>query len=190
MSGADSKMGIVSRAALVVLQFLVFLVVTGFSAKAISHLNAREYGTGDAPAGSFPVVAADPRAKFRYELVQWEQIDKFRQRNPQATFRLAESAGRFALPLEGEFEPSVSFRVLEATATGQHVEVTWKSDDREIVSRYTTDGAVVRPAYFRAWGAANVLVGIVPGLLVAWLLGWSVRRASGKARARGLSGNG
>ena len=56
------------------------------------------------------------------------------------------------------------------------IAVTWADEDYQRYSRYLTDGTRIEPEYFRLWGAGMVFVGILPGILGAWLLAFGVRR--------------
>lgn len=168
------------RLALFLAQCLAFLSVAGISAKLSSYVMAETYQRGDVPRGHFPVVAWLPRGADSppadYQLVRWSDIEETRRRYPQAIFHLPQTEGRFALPRQGDFAPHVRFRVLESTGSGQLIEVVWNDDDYEVYGKYLADGSSLRPLYFRIWGAGNMLVGLVPGLVAAWLLGWVMRR--------------
>lgn len=39
------------------------------------------------------------------------------------------------------------------------------------MSRYATGGSAIQPACLRRWGPGEVFIGIVPGLIAAWLPG-------------------
>ena len=168
------------RIGLIALQIVIFVVITGLAGYASSYLLAETYDQGLEPGGRFPVVAVEPRSAessaTQYRMIRWVALEETRRREPQLTYRLTAPEGRFTLATRKEFVPSVRFRVLESTNAGQLIEVVWADDDYETFAKYFTDGSSVQPRYLRVWGASNMFIGFIPGLIAAWLLGWLVRR--------------
>lgn len=166
--------------ALILCQVALFLAATGVASKVSSYLLATRYKPGDAPQSHFPVVAVLPQGQEtmtgRYRPLRWSQIDEERKKAPGLSFQLPEADGNLTLPDRGRVEPRISFTVLEKTAEGQLIEVIWSDDDYEAHSRYVTDGIALRPQYLRMWGANSMLIGVIPGFICAWLLGWLARR--------------
>ena len=164
-------------------QLVALFVFTGLASVGYSYLVADTFSKNDAPPGHFPLVAATPRpSPDRYRLVRWSERETASSEG--WTFRLPEIGGRFTLESIGQVTPIVSFQVLEQRDGRQRIEVTWSDDDYQRQSRYLTDGAQVEPEYFRIWGASMAFIGIVPGILAAWLLGVALRRiARGWAKA-------
>ena len=173
-------MRFVLRVGLIVVQIVTVFVVTALGAKAYSYLTAETYDQGLEPRRSFPVVAVQARSaessEVQYQMIRWVDLKETRRREPQLTFRLPAPQGRFDLPTQKDFLPSVQFKVLESTSAGQLVEVVWAEADYETYAKYFTDGSSVQPRYFRVWGAGSMFIGFIPGLIAAWLLGWLVRR--------------
>ena len=101
---------------------------------------------------------------------------------------LSPRRGGFTLEPIGSVTPRVDFEVLEDTGGRQRIAVTWSDDDYQRHSRYVTDGVRVAPEYFRIWGAGMVFVGIVPGVLAAWLLGRGLRRLWRRRRTQRADG--
>jgi hypothetical protein len=170
----------VLRIGLFLVQVLVFVVVAGSASTAFSEINATTFRPGEPPPLRFPIVALaplDPASKSpRYQLVRWGELEELRRKQSGMSFKLDQAEGRFTRPKQGDFEPQVAFKVLERSPKGLLVEVASYDDDYELVGRYLTDGRSIEPRYFRSSGVVSSLAGIVPGLIVAWLLGRVVRR--------------
>jgi hypothetical protein len=112
----------------------------------------------------------------QYQLMRWPEFESAWSRQPKVTFSLPQPDGRFKLPERKGFEPTVVFKVLETTTSGQLVDVAWYDDDYQRYARYVVDGASVRPTYYREQNAGMMFLGIIPGLVCAWFVGWLVRR--------------
>ena len=168
------------RLVLIICQVALFLAATGVASKVSSYLLATRYKPGDAPQSYFPVVAVLPQGQetktVRYRPLRWSQVEEERKKAPGLSFQLPETNGNLAVPDRSRVEPRIRFTVLETTAEGQLVEVIWSDDDYEAHSRYVTNGTALRPQYLRMWGANNMLIGVIPGFICAWLLGWLARR--------------
>lgn len=165
-------------AALPLVQLAAVLVFTALASIGYSYIVADSYAEGGEPPGHFPLVekvAGGPPSGYR--LVHWAERGAGIAPNPQRSFLLPETEGQFTLDPIGEFVPVVSFEVLEDSGGRQRIAVAWADDDYERHSRYVTDGTQIEPEYFRIWGAGMVFVGILPGILGAWLFGLGVRRA-------------
>ena len=170
--------GYLVRVSLILAQVVIFFVVTGLSAKAFWLFTGTTYSPGQAPSGPLPVVAVRSHAATtQYQLVRWgREVDEIRRQDPKVTFKVPEPKGQFTLPKQGDFEPTVEFTVLESTRNGQVIEVVWRDDDYEFTGRYFTDGTSLRPIYYNVFSAGAVLVGFIPGLFSAWLVGRVIRR--------------
>jgi hypothetical protein len=173
-------MRLVFKTLLFLLQVVIFVAVAGVSSKAFSYLTAKNYLAGETPWGPFPMVAvqvADAGSRApEYRLVRWSALEEIKKEGEQLVFKLPQKEGRFELARQGEFVPYVSFKVLESTPNSQLIEVDYRSDDYDFVSRYITDGNSVQPKYYFVWGASTVMVGLIPGLISGWFVGWWVRR--------------
>ena len=163
------------RIGLLVLQLVAFFLVTALCAQALSYLTALTYVPSATPNGQFPVVAVlrnEPTStKVQYQLLRWWEIRKTPLSASPPSFKLPELQGQFALPNEGDYEPSVEFKVIETTGNRQLVEVTWRDEDYVFYSKYSTDGTTVWPAYLRIWGASSMMIALIPGLILTWLFG-------------------
>ena len=170
-------LGFFLGAALLLAQVVAVFVFTGLASVGYSYMVADSYVESGEPPSYFPLVATvsgEPPSDYR--LVRWGERDAGVASRPQRSFFLSEPEGRFTLDPIGAFAPVVSFEVLENSGGRQRIAVTWADDDYQRYSRYVTDGTRIEPEYFRVWGAGMVFVGILPGILGAWLLGRGVRR--------------
>ncbi len=163
------------RIGLLLSQLVAFFVVTALLAQAYTYLTAETYVQGATPNRHFPVVAvrrSEPTStKVQYQLVRWLEIEKSQLSALAPTFKLPELQGHFELPNEGDYEPSVDFKVIETTGDRQLIEVTSREEDYVFYSKYSTDGTAVWPAYLRIWGASSMMIALIPGLVLTWLLG-------------------
>lgn len=170
-------LGFFRGAALLLAQLAAVLIFTGLASIGYSYMVADSYAEGGEPPGYFPLVeAVSGEPPSGYRLVQWAERGAGIASKPPRSFFLPEAEGQFTLDPIGAFVPVVSFKVLEDSGGRQRIAVTWADDDYERYSRYVTDGTRIEPEYFRIWGAGMVFVGILPGILGAWLLGLGVRR--------------
>lgn len=179
-------MRIVVRMGLLLLQLVAFACLTLLFAQAHTYLTSETYTPGTTPNHRFPVVAVNraksPSANMQYELLRWSDIGKSRPAASQSSFKLPEAKGGFSLPVEGDYQPFVDFKVLETTGDRQRIEVTLHDEDYVFYSKYSTDGASVRPEYLRTFGFASTAIAIVPAIIATWLLGrviaWQWKRRS------------
>ncbi len=168
------------RIGLVVVQVAIFIVILAVTGEAYSNLTAETYAPGATPNNYFPVIAvrshgADSKTA-QYQLMRWSEFESARARQAQMTFNLPSPGGRFKLAERKGFAPTVDFKVLETTKSGQLIDVAWYDDDYKRYARYVVDGALIRPTYYREMNAGMTLLGIIPGLIGAWFVGWFVRR--------------
>jgi hypothetical protein len=173
-------MRVLFRIGLVIIQICIFVVIIAITGEAYSKFTAETYSPGAAPNSHFPVIAVLPQGAdskaAQYQLLRWSEFESARGRQPQMSFSLPQPNGRFKLPERKGFEPTVVFKVLETTNSGKLVDVAWYDDDYQRYARYVVDGVSVRPTYYREMNAGMTFLGIIPGLIVAWFVGWIVRR--------------
>ena len=173
-------MRVLFRIGLVLVQVVIFLVIVAVTGDVYSNLAAETYPPGAVPNSYFPVIAVRPEGADskmpQYQLMRWTEFESARGRQPRMTFSLPQPNGSFKLPERKGFEPTVDFKVLETTKSGQLVDIAWYDDDYQRYARYVVDGASVRPTYYREMNAGMMFLGIIPGLIVAWFAGWFVRR--------------
>jgi len=163
---------------LILLYVVAFFVTTALLAQAYTYLTAETYAQGATPNGRFPVVAVrrtEPTpTRPQYQLTRWSEIEGSQRSASPLTFKLPEVQGHFALPNEGDYQPSVEFKVVETTGDRQLIAVTSMEEDYVLYSKYSTDGTIVWPAQFRIWGVSSVMVALIPGLVLTWLLGRAI----------------
>jgi hypothetical protein len=173
-------MRVLLRIGLFIVQVVIFFAFVAVTGDAYSNLSAETYPPGAAPNSYFPVIAVQPQGAdsktAQYQLMRWSELKSARGRQPQMSFNLPQPNGRFKLPERKGFEPTVVFKVLETTNSGQLVDVAWYDDDYQRYARYVVDGASVRPTYYREKNAGMMFLGIIPGFIGAWFVGWFVRR--------------
>lgn len=167
-----------ARIGSILLYVAAFFVITALLGKGHSYLTAESYGQGATPKSMFPVVAvrqSEPKSTgVQYQLMRWPEVEKGRRSASPPSFKLPELHGYFRLPMEGEFQPAVDFKVIETTGDRQVIAVTSMHDDYVFYSKYATDGSSVWPVSLRIWGASSVMIALVPGLFVTWLLGRAI----------------
>jgi hypothetical protein len=157
------------------------LLFTGLASLGYSHLTAERFAHDAQPPAHFPLVASVGEG---YRLLRWGEYRAHPAAPGERALLLSSRRGGFTLDSVGSFTPRVDFEVLEYTGGRQRIAVTWADDDYRRYSRYVTDGVSVVPEYFRIWGAGMAFVGIVPGILAAWLLGQGLRRLWRASRHR------
>jgi hypothetical protein len=164
---------------------VAILLLTGLASLAYSYLVAERFADDAQPPGHFPLVAS---VGDGYRLLRWDEYQAHPPAPGGRALLLSPRRGGFTLDPIGSVTPRVDFEVLEDTGGRQRIAVTWSDDDYQRHSRYVTDGVRVAPEYFRIWGAGMVFVGIVPGVLAAWLLGRGLRRLWRRRRTQRADG--
>lgn len=178
------------------LQGVLFAAVIFFTVIGISQLNIQTYKHGVDPE-RFAVIAmrtGDAAARVgRYCLVEhmssqvrhycelqtsdeWEAVVK---EWPDATFRLASADGQINLPGPSGDEPRIYFQVKETIGDLQKIEVKITEVTHVDYFGYSTDGISVEPMYHRSLAYTSAVFGIIPGFILAWLLGASIRKFFG-----------
>jgi hypothetical protein len=167
-----------AKIGLILLYVVAFFIATGLLAQAYTYLTAESYAQGTTPNRNFPMVAVrrnEPAsAGVQYQLTHWFEMEKIQRSAAPLTFKLTELQGHFVLPLEGEYQPSVEFKVIETAGDRQLIAVTSMEEDYVFYSKYSTDGTSVWPVSLRIWGANSMVVALVPGLVLTWLLGRAI----------------
>jgi hypothetical protein len=186
-------MRLLVRVALLVSQLATFMVITVLLSYGFSLATAKHYVQGEMPSPLFPVVAVyydTPKPTMvQYQLLRWPEIEKSLLAAAPPTFKLPERKGHFLMPKDGDFEPSVDFKVIESAGGRQTIEVISQHDDYEFHAKYATDGTSVSPTYLRTWGGTAIVYALIPGFILTWLLGrivawqWSKRAARPPAAA-------
>jgi hypothetical protein len=167
---------VVLRALILATELLVFFIVTGFTSYFISYASAWQHGDGEAPPAQFPVIVFDgdrgrpaPGNYFVVRLSEWKAVA---EKRPQATPLLPERAARMKIGDAGE----ASFTVTDEPASGQAVELNWRTGGGEHVARYVARADGVEPRYLRMLGTNTFLGGAVIGFLAGVMVGCALRR--------------
>jgi hypothetical protein len=169
-------MRFLTRTGTFALQLTVFFVLLALLSYLATYLTAERYAPGNIPSPLFPVVAVQPAATPRYELLRWPQLVRKDPPPLSWNLRLPEPKGGFAAPATGGFEPYVHFSA-EATADGgQRVEVKVTEDGYVLYAAYATDGAKVVPESFRLWGPSSALFVLFPVFVLTVVLSRVVTR--------------
>ena len=177
-----------AKLGLILLYLAAFFAITTLLAEGFSYLTAESYAQDATPISrSFPVVAVGPSGPTstggKYQLIRWSEMEKYRRWASPLSFKLPELHGYFRLPMDGEYQPSVVFKIIETTGDRQLIAVTSMEDDYVFYSKYVTDGNTVWPKSLRIWGPSSAMAALVPGLVLTWLLGrviaWAWRKRSG-----------
>jgi hypothetical protein len=118
-----------ARVSILIVELLVFFLVTAFTSQFISHASAIKPAPGEAPPPQFPVlVYQGDRAKpvpSGYRVMPWSEWELLAQRSADASLLLPERAG---LVKTGDSE--ASFSATEESGSGQSVELKWRTDGR------------------------------------------------------------
>lgn len=176
-----------AKIGLILLYLAAFCVITALLGEGYTYLTAESYAQGATANSNFPVVAvrrSEPTSTpVKYQLMRWFEMEKNRRSASPLTFKLPELHGHFQLPMDGEYQPSVDFKIIETTGDRQLIAVTSMEDDYVFYSKYVTDGSTVWPMSLRIWGAGSMMIAMLPGLVLTWLLGraiaWAWKKRSG-----------
>jgi hypothetical protein len=167
---------VVLRALILGTELLVFLTVTAFASYFISHASAWQHGEGEKPPAHFPLIAFDgergrpePRDYF---VVPWSEWQEVAGKRPGATLLLPERAARVKIGDAGE----ASFTVSEEPASGQAVELNWRTGGGDHVARYVARAGSVEPRYLRTLGTNIFLGGALVGFFTGVMIGRALRR--------------
>lgn len=168
------------RTGRLMLHLVVFLLLMGVLARAITFVTAERYSGVGEPNRLFALVAVPQppdAAAGKYQLLRWGAL---RQLPPAPRFSLPEPSGSFVLPRNGSFEPSVQFSSRPEADGRVRVEVTVNEDDYTLYSTYITDGTAITPVNFRIFGPTSMLLALIPSVVLTWglsrLVAWWWRR--------------
>lgn len=172
------------RTGRLMLHLVIFLLLMGVLARAITFVTAERYSGVGEPNRLFPLVAVPQppdAAAAKYQLLRWGAL---RQLTPAPRFSLPEPSGTFTLPRVGDFEPSVEFSSRPETDGRVRFEVTVNEDDYTLYSTYVTDGTTITPVNFRIFGPTSMLLALIPSVVLTWGLSrlgvwWWRRRKAG-----------
>ncbi|MBX3650292.1 MAG: hypothetical protein KF771_02810 [Burkholderiales bacterium] len=166
------------RAGILIAQLAVFLALTTVISLGTTYFTAERYPEGATPVRLFPVIAVPvaPMDPPRYELLRWPDITRKDPPPPPRNLRLPQSAGEFAVPAVGGFQPYVRFTARDAADGRQRIELRVTEDDYVIYAAYVTNGSMVVPESFRVWGPSSVLLAVFPAFVLALVMGRLLRR--------------
>ena len=164
-----------ARVSVLIVELLVFFMVTAFTSYFISHASAIRPEPGEAPPPQFPVLVYEgDRAKpapAGYRVMPWSEWEPLAQRRPDASLLLPERAATLALGESGE---------ASYTATGdgdaQAVELIWRKGGGEQEARYLARARGIEPRLLRTLGTQTLLMGAAAGFVAGLMTGRTLRR--------------
>ena len=164
------------RAAILVIELMVFFLVTAFASYFISHASAWQLEQGETPPAQFPVIAYDgdrghPEPQ-NYFIVPWSEWQGIAEKRPAATLLLPERSARVKLGDAGE----ASFTVTEEPGSRQAVALRWRAGGGEQEARYVVQAGSIEPRYLRTLGTQTLLMGAAVGFLTGLFTGRAMRR--------------
>lgn len=164
------------RVAILIIELMVFFVVTAFTTYFVSHAGALSFAPGEAPPGRFPVIAYDgdrarPEAK-NYVVVPWSEWDGLAKKRPGASLLLPEPAATVRIGDAGD----ARFKVTGQAESEQSVELTWRTAGEEQQVRYLAQSGTIEPRYYRAATGTTLLLGAAVGFVAGLLIGRAMRR--------------
>jgi hypothetical protein len=165
-----------ARVSVLIVELLVFFLVTAFTSQFISHASAIKPAPGEAPPPQFPVVVYEgdrtKPAPSGYRLMPWNEWELLAQRRPDASLLLPERAGTVKTGDTGE----ASFVATEEPGSGQSVELRWRTDAGEQEARYLARARSIEPRLLRTLGTQTLLMGAAAGFVAGLLIGRALRR--------------
>jgi len=164
------------RIAILIIELMVFLIVTAFTSYFISHASAWQFAQGETPPAQFPVIAYDgdrdrpePRNYFVVPLSEWQGVA---EKRPAATLLLPERAANIKIGDAGE----ATFAVTAEPGSRQAVELRWRTGGGEQEARYIAQAQSIEPRYLRTLGTQTLLMGAAVGFLTGLFTGRAMRR--------------
>jgi hypothetical protein len=165
-----------TRVAILIVELVVFFMVTAFAVQFISYAGALEMTAGDKPPATFPVIVYDgdrtrPDAK-NYRVMPWSEWEKLAEKQARATLLMPEAAGKLKLGENG----SAAFTAKPDGEASQSVELHWTGNSTEQQVRYVTDGRTLSPRYYRNISTITLFLGGALGFAAGMYLGRVLRR--------------
>ncbi len=165
-----------ARIGILIIELMVFFIVTAFTAHFISHASAIKPAPGEAPPPQFPVLVFEgDRARPApggYRVMPWSEWEKLAQGRSHATLLLPERAATVQIGEAGE----VSFTAVEESAARQSVELTWRTGGGEQEVHYVAQERSIEPRLVRTMGTQTLLMGAAAGFVAGLMIGRSLRR--------------
>lgn len=165
-----------ARAAILVIELLVFFTVTAFAAYFISHASAIRPAPGEATPPHFPVIAyegdRDRPAASGYRVVPWSEWETLARRHPGLSLLLPQRQATVRIGESGE----ASFVSTEVSAARQSVELRWRSDRGELEARYLAQERAIEPLLLRTMETQTFLVAAAAGFVAGLMAGRALRR--------------
>jgi hypothetical protein len=163
------------RVGILVVELVVFFIVTAFTAHFISYASALEPAEG-APPPQFPVLVYEgDRAKpapAGYRMVTWSEWEKTAESRPGATLLLPERAATVSFGERGE----ASFTAAEMPGSRQSVELRWRTGGGEQQARYVAHARGAEAKYLRTLGTQTLLMAAAVGFITGLFTGRAMRR--------------
>jgi hypothetical protein len=165
-----------ARAAVLIVELMVFFAVTAFTSQFISHASAIRPEPGEAPPPHFPVIAYEgDRARplpSGYRVVPWSEWELLAQRKPGVSLLLPERAATVQIGEAGE----ASFVAGAIAAEKQSVELKWRTGGGEQEARYVAQARTIEPQLLRTLGSQTLLMGAAAGFVAGLFTGRVLRR--------------
>jgi hypothetical protein len=165
-----------ARVGILIIELMVFFIVSAFTAYFISHASAIKPAPGEAPPPQFPVIVYEgDRARPApggYRVMPWSEWEKLAQARQHATLLLPERAATVQIGEAGE----ASFTSIEESATRQAVELRWRSGGGEQEAHYVAQARSIEPRLMRTLGTQTLLMGAAAGFITGLMIGRTLRR--------------
>jgi hypothetical protein len=165
-----------ARIGILIIELMVFFIVTAFTSYFISHASAIKPAPGEAPPPQFPVIVYDgDRARPApggYRVMQWSDWEKLAQGRSHATLLLPERAATVRIGEAGE----ASFTSIEESAARQSVALKWRTGAGEQEAHYVAQARSIEPRLMRTLGTQTLLMGAAAGFVAGLMTGRALRR--------------
>lgn len=132
--------------------------------RILADMKARDMRQGEALYSNFYVLAKLPNNNEIYQVI-YSELDKFRAKNPKATFMLNSKMGE----IENELG-SWKFSVEESTANTQDIKVYFKGDNVSSESVYKASGFSVEPLFSKVMTPGHMFSAIPYAIALSVLL--------------------
>lgn len=165
-----------ARAAILIVELMVFFIVTAFTSYFISHASTIRPAPGEALPPHFPVIAyegdRDRPAASGYRVVTWSEWELLAQRRPAASLLLPERVATVKIGETGE----ASFIASEPAAGKQSVTLKWRTGGGEQEAHYVAEARAIEPRLLRTLGSQTLLMGAAAGFVAGLFAGRAMRR--------------
>jgi hypothetical protein len=165
-----------ARIAILVIELMVFFMVTAMMTYFISYAGALQILPGETAPAPFPVIAYDGDPKQpdpkNYFVVPWTDWEAVASKRNAASLLLPERSRRIKLP-DGS---RAHFTSTPESDGRQAIELNWVNDDGERHVRYLARAQDIEPQYFRVVTTNTFLLGAAAGFIAGLFAGRNLRR--------------